>query len=230
MKAARLSNQILFDYIFVSPLRRSMETAHEMFKDHPNFENIQFIIHPMLRENIMTAGDIPGNIGEIIDEFSYKFPNLCTRYFSRDNVGELETQYYARDFRPDLSEKVEGLSKYELDLVLCDDISQTFPKSIEKMSYTNGRVQLMKQFMRDFIQNDHLETVTSEGKIGIVGHSYFFKLWTGLWYDEQLMYRKQPKEYVWLENCELFPDVFNFPTQHKRSSIIEEFPIDRPKF
>jgi len=39
-----------------------------------------------------------------------------------------------------------------------------------------------------------------EGKVAIIGHSYFFKLWTGKWYDQDLVYKKQPKEHIWLNN------------------------------
>lgn len=107
-----------FDTVFVSPLLRAVETAYYMFEDHPNFENIQFVIHPDLRENIMTAGDIPGSILETVEKFSGKFPNLCMRLFPRTYDGQLDELFYTRDFSPELMEKVEGLNKYETDLVL----------------------------------------------------------------------------------------------------------------
>jgi len=56
-QAAQLSNIIKFDTVFVSPLRRALQTAYIMFKNHPDFGKIKFIVHPQMRENIMTIGD-----------------------------------------------------------------------------------------------------------------------------------------------------------------------------
>jgi phosphohistidine phosphatase SixA len=48
--------------VFISPLRRALETAYLLFKDHSEFNNIKFIVHPMLRENTHTVCDIPETI------------------------------------------------------------------------------------------------------------------------------------------------------------------------
>jgi hypothetical protein len=101
----------------------------------------------------MTVADIPGEITEIVDEYSSKFPNLCTRYISRDFSGNLDNLHYARDLTPQLTEKIDGLSKEEVDLILADEIRHAFPKSIERYKYTNGRVQGFKEFVRQFIIN-----------------------------------------------------------------------------
>ena len=53
--------------VWISPLRRAIETAYHMFKDHPNFEKIKFKIKPYLREKIRVCGDIPS--GNSLDEF-----------------------------------------------------------------------------------------------------------------------------------------------------------------
>jgi hypothetical protein len=45
----------------VSPLRRAMETAYRVFQGHSRFQEIKFIVHPLLRENMHTVCDIPEN-------------------------------------------------------------------------------------------------------------------------------------------------------------------------
>jgi hypothetical protein len=45
--------------VFVSPLRRAVETAWRLFKNSPNFEKIKFFILPLLRENMHTTCDVP---------------------------------------------------------------------------------------------------------------------------------------------------------------------------
>lgn len=51
--------QIPFDTVLVSPLRRCIQTANYLLKDHPRFNEIKFIIVPYIREHLHTSGDIP---------------------------------------------------------------------------------------------------------------------------------------------------------------------------
>jgi broad specificity phosphatase PhoE len=46
LTASKYAKTINFQTIFVSPLRRTIETAYWIFKDHPNFSNIKFILKP----------------------------------------------------------------------------------------------------------------------------------------------------------------------------------------
>ena len=57
--AAKHAAEIDFRTIIVSPLRRTMETAYHVFKDHPNFSKIKFELEPTIREKIGISGDIP---------------------------------------------------------------------------------------------------------------------------------------------------------------------------
>ena len=54
--ASRLSN---VSTVFISPLRRALQTAYLLFKNHPKFDSIKFIVHPQLRENMHTVCDVP---------------------------------------------------------------------------------------------------------------------------------------------------------------------------
>lgn len=56
--------------VMVSPLRRALQTAYLLFKDHASFSEIKFIVHPMLRENTHTVCDIPESIETVKDEYS----------------------------------------------------------------------------------------------------------------------------------------------------------------
>ena len=38
------------EVVYVSPLRRTIHTAIEAFKDHPDPSRIKFVVHPLLRE------------------------------------------------------------------------------------------------------------------------------------------------------------------------------------
>lgn len=45
--------------VYVSPLRRALETAWRLFRESPRFKDIQFVVLPLLRETLHTCCDIP---------------------------------------------------------------------------------------------------------------------------------------------------------------------------
>ena len=57
--ARKYAADINFIEVHISPLRRTMETAWRIFKGHPNFKEIKFIVNPLLIERIMIGSDIP---------------------------------------------------------------------------------------------------------------------------------------------------------------------------
>ena len=64
--------------IIVSPLMRAMETAYLTFKDHPNFENVEVVIDPDLREYMGDPCGVPNPIKEVLAGFKDKFKNMDT--------------------------------------------------------------------------------------------------------------------------------------------------------
>lgn len=67
------------ELVFVSPLRRALETAYFMFKDHPNFKTIKFVVHPHIREPITMPSDLPDDMEQIVNDYRPFFPNFDTR-------------------------------------------------------------------------------------------------------------------------------------------------------
>ena len=64
--------------IITSPLKRHLESAYLIFKEHPNFKNIEVVLDPNLRDLLVKPYDIPGPIQPTIDEFSKLFSKLNT--------------------------------------------------------------------------------------------------------------------------------------------------------
>ena len=46
-------------YVFTSPLRRALETTYLLFKEHPNRQNINIIVHPLIVEKMKYNHDFP---------------------------------------------------------------------------------------------------------------------------------------------------------------------------
>ena len=72
-----LAKLLDFEIVLVSPLIRTLQTAHCIFKAHPNFKNIRFILTPLAREIV----DIPASLAETIARFEPLFPNFDTSNF-----------------------------------------------------------------------------------------------------------------------------------------------------
>ena len=76
--ASKLAGKLIpnLRILLVSPLKRTLQTAYLIFKNHPNFQNIKVILVPDLRDKLHSPCDIPGPIEEIIGEFDKLFPNF----------------------------------------------------------------------------------------------------------------------------------------------------------
>lgn len=219
MNAQAMANMLKPKYVIVSPLRRALETAYYTFNTHPNFDDIQFILLPTLKEGLDTACDIPLNIKDTIDEFKKKFKNFDTSELEKyRDASHFFFTDINQDFSKDiLSEKVEdpsdpmGSNAFELTL---ESINQNFPKRLESTKNILSRIEKAKKFIEDFLQRNPLE---DDSKIILVGHSCYFKYWTGKWEKEISSYNENipdPQECVWLNNCQFYSDITNFSKNH----------------
>ena len=57
--AAEIAKTLKVEIVLVSPMVRALETAYHVFKNHPNFNNIEFIVVPKLKEWLGAVVDIP---------------------------------------------------------------------------------------------------------------------------------------------------------------------------
>jgi broad specificity phosphatase PhoE len=58
---------IPLDIVLVSPLRRAIQTAYYLFRDHPNKPKL--IVVPFLREMLSSSCDIGGNLIQTMAEY-----------------------------------------------------------------------------------------------------------------------------------------------------------------
>jgi broad specificity phosphatase PhoE len=57
-KSSVNSDGVNFKYVFVSNMRRTIETAVHLFKSHPNRTTIKFFVLPLLKEGFNSAYDL----------------------------------------------------------------------------------------------------------------------------------------------------------------------------
>lgn len=73
-----IANALNVHTVFVSPMRRTLLTAYHVFKNHPNFDSIKFIVCPLMREKLKSTCDVPCTTKDLMEEFERKFRNFDT--------------------------------------------------------------------------------------------------------------------------------------------------------
>ena len=53
--------------VLVSPLKRALQTAREIFKDHSS--NPKIVVYPQIREMLESSCDVPGSLKDLRTEF-----------------------------------------------------------------------------------------------------------------------------------------------------------------
>ena len=98
--------------VLISPLRRALQSAYHIFKVHPNFNEIRFVLVPKMREIINTSQSFPANINTSIQEFSKLFPNFDT---SELDLYPDPLNYYVDDLDDELKEHIKSNLEYKED-------------------------------------------------------------------------------------------------------------------
>ena len=117
--ASSIANELEIGTVFVSPLRRTMQTAYHLLNAHKDFDKIKFIMYPDVREHIFGTGEVSKDLEKLIKtQYSKYFRNLDYSYLLRNNplinVHEIDELFYWRDVHPELQRKIEGKSKDEV--------------------------------------------------------------------------------------------------------------------
>eukprot|EP00347_Sterkiella_histriomuscorum_P008388 403345286 len=202
--------------VFVSPLRRALQTAYLLFKDHENFDRIKFIVHPMLRENTHTVCDIPESLDQVKLEYQEKIPHLDFSLIGSSLQDHQKKLWYFHDYQEPVRSLLlnrfanQSDTKNEKEIIL-EEIVKTYPGRLEDAQNTYNRRETFKRFLVEY-QRLHGK---SAGQICIVGHSQFFSHLTATeWPKKQLEempedfrfdHSQHPIKFKWLQNCEFYP-------------------------
>ena len=165
----------------------------------------------MLREAVDTVCDIPVNIIDTIEDYKKKFPKFDSselekyqdpaHYFLKD----IELEFSNRIMKNKVQDTKDSLGSNAFELLL-EEINENYPEKIENNKHILKRVAKAKTYIKEFIESTDIE---DDSKIVLVGHSNYFKNWTGKW-DRELSYYgdevPEPTESVFLNNTQFYPD------------------------
>jgi len=106
-----------------------MHTAHLILKDHPDRENMKYLVHPFVREHIFGISELTSDWTQHYkEEYQYLFPNLNVDYMKTQD-GEIDDLFYLRGIQPELSDRFLGKTVHEIEELLKESIIERFPRS-----------------------------------------------------------------------------------------------------
>ena len=212
--------------VFVSPFRRALESALYIFrgsldkddksKQHPDFENINFVIVPKLREKLKWSCDIPEGIDKTLSEFADLFPNLNTDLFDEF---ENRNHYFFEDLDmsivdellPKIESRAEDSFQSNLFELMLNKIKLNYPNDTESCDNVQERAVAVKKYIAQYLQEHKLtieESVEKSSKVIIIGHYLFISEYLQL--DRDADPTKQPS----IHNCQFLND----PTDYSEIS------------
>eukprot|EP00343_Euplotes_focardii_P000652 CAMPEP_0205800452 /NCGR_PEP_ID=MMETSP0205-20121125/2104_1 /ASSEMBLY_ACC=CAM_ASM_000278 /TAXON_ID=36767 /ORGANISM="Euplotes focardii, Strain TN1" /LENGTH=156 /DNA_ID=CAMNT_0053063541 /DNA_START=233 /DNA_END=700 /DNA_ORIENTATION=+ len=156
----------------------------------------------MLKEALDTACDIPMNILDHVEEYKKKFPIFDTSLLDKYSD---PAHFFLKDMNLDFAKEIlsvktpdaidpMGSNAFEL---LLETINDNYPKKTEGKKSILARVSKAKEYIKEFVEKTDLE---KDSKIILVGHSYYFKMWTGKWERDLSYYEEdipEPSEALW---------------------------------
>ncbi len=171
-------NTLDIKYVFVSPLRRAMETSKILFATHPKKASIKFVVVPLIRETISSMNDVPcwsyrdtreefGKLNDMHYDFSM-FETLADPdlYF----VHTLDKDTREKAFARVEKEGTAGHLQAVLDTML--EKKRLGGRHHTKLeTYTNSRMrgQIFAEWLRKFIA----EKGVRPEQVAVVAHSSF---------------------------------------------------------
>ncbi|CAI2376113.1 unnamed protein product [Moneuplotes crassus] len=202
--ASKYANQLDIDLVLISPMRRTLQTAHYLLKLHPQKEDIKYVVHPGFRELLYGYSEITENWEhKLNNEYKHYFPNLDTSMMVNQD-GTINELFFCQDMQVDLTKQFVNKSQEEIENIIMAYAKKRFPQSPEELDSAYDRVLSMKRYVRDYIQTRCSKS--SQKKVLIISHSNTLRFWIGDWSSMSRPYQKFPEDIYWPRNCEFFPD------------------------
>lgn len=163
--------------VFVSPLKRALQTCDILFKDHPNKPEI--IVHPILHEILHNGHDVSSYTGTPFPEYAHFDWSLVPRDTLAPHI--IRNQY---------TQQLIGLSYEDAKSKLLDIMREINPNHPESTDELYERSQRSKEIWLRELSNHN---------VALVSHSTLLNYFPAI--------KSENGEYTnckWLQNCEIY--------------------------
>jgi broad specificity phosphatase PhoE len=153
-QARGLAHGLDIGKVFVSPLKRALQTCDLLFTDHPMHPEI--IVHPVLHEVLHNGHDLSSYAGHPYPEYSHFNWSLV-------DSEVIFKQYLEQDY----ISLIQGLDHAQARTLLLSKMKEIAPNYLETETHLFNRAQYSKNIWKQEVSN-----------IAIVTHSSFLKQFT----------------------------------------------------
>lgn len=196
--ASKYANMLDIDLVLISPMRRTMQTAYYLLRNHPNKESMKYVVHPGIREHIFGFSEMTDNWSEKFEnQYQCYFPNLDASLMKTPD-GEYDELFYLRDIQLEIRKNLDTSSKHELEQMVKKSSIERFPRSGELLEGTVDRVQQVKKYINKYLKNRLPEDQYK--KVLVITHSLLLKVWIGNWKGMTRPYKGLPEDALMINN------------------------------
>ena len=164
--AVALAHTLNVNKVFVSPLKRALQTCEILFRNHPLQPSI--IVYPELHEVLHNGHDVSSYIGEPFEEYKHFDWSLVEKDI-------LAKRFIDQKYRNIL----DGIGFQEARIILLEKMKEINPEYLESEEHVFQRSQNTKSIWKEELNSSNIALVT---------HSSFLKQFTkrnieenGLW-------------------------------------------------
>ena len=168
-------NRLNIRTVFVSPLRRALQTCYFMFRTHPNRDQIRFTVMPIITEVCNQPGCISLGVEQLKKEtagLEIKFDFQLLE--SQDEFWQLR-QVAAQ---PELAQQLIALcgqTGLSIPEAFAQLLAKTYPTQVETYHSTCVRA---KDFNYRLLEHLSANPANENEKVAVVGHNAFFQCLT----------------------------------------------------
>ena len=211
-KSSELFKNLDIEAIYVSPLYRTIESANIIFKNHPQKNNLEIIIHPLLTEVVSSMNNFTDDIEIKKNLYNEKSEikvnwNLFDEEFK---TKEEQNFYYMKYVNLLPKEKYDNIKNKMYDSLkigkmkgsiseLGKIINDLKMKRIESVNHLFNRTVKFKEYLKDKYKNSMNDC---NKKIIIISHSCFGQMFTSKECYGKINIKEYPKDCCDMNNCE----------------------------
>lgn len=171
-----------YDFIFVSPLRRALQTATMVFENNPG--KPKFVAVPWLSEYFHSAGDLGSDLETVKETFKHVDFSVLSELENPDfwYLENLADEKWKKSMLQKIEE--QGIvDKNKAAVFILSEMKKRRDAPESNSDFT-GRIEKAKTFIKNFVAKEG-----SEKNYALVAHAYFIEEFTatsksyGRWFD-----------------------------------------------